>query len=128
MKKIKALFILLCISTISYSQSFNKVTKAIYLEYDGVDWNEKSSQEPKNMYVILKDYEVTINNVSESKYMTYGNSEKVVKKDYVMKTWNAIDKDGKDCRFGMEFLNDYPKVTIFFIYYDKYAFEYICEN
>ena len=127
MKKIKALMVVLLISTFSYSQSFNRITRAVYLEYDGVNWNEKSSENPKDMFVILKDYEVTINNRSESKFITYGNSEKVIKEDYTMRTWKALDKDGKDCTFGMQILNKY-KCTIFFINYNTYAFEYICDE
>jgi hypothetical protein len=128
MKKVsKILAILLFITTIGFSQNFNKVYKANNYYYANGDWNLLESNYPERVFIITDKNIIKITNQSESRYATYGDAMKLEKADYQQMSWNAYDKDGKSCRIVIKNYHAYDRFSMDIIY-DNYALQFICER
>ena len=120
------LLISLMLSGVCYSQSFNKVYMATPYYYQYGDWVKGESNYPERMYIILDGYNIKITNDAESKYVTYGNPVKNTTKEYTSQSWNAYDKDGKQCLFIMKSYFGYERMVMS-VLYDKIALEFIVD-
>lgn len=122
--KIITLLIGLFMTTISLSQSFDKVEKAIFYTYKYGDWVTEKTTYPEGMFVIMNGYEIKITNQNESKFITYGIPKKENTSEYESNTWDAYDKDGDRCLFVMTKYYNTDGYSIF-IMYNKMALQYI---
>jgi len=128
MKKTILVIAFLTIATFGYSQSFSKVYKSIYIEYINGSWVERLSKYPDDMYVMFNKNEISINNESEAKYYTYGNSQKQYFYDHTTYTWNAFDKRGNSCVIMMKTSPTSPTTNLEVLYLKyNYGYEYIME-
>lgn len=125
MKTIKLTILALIISTICYSQSYNKVSKCVFIKYDGNHWVDKDVNYPERIFVILNESEVNITNEAKTKIVTYGTPDKKNYEDGQVLMWDAYDEDGKPCVFMMKQFYD-SKNVIFTLAYIKqgYGFQY----
>ena len=121
------LLISLMLSGVCYSQSFNKVYMATPYFYRYGEWVKGETNYPERMYIILEGSIVKITNEDDSKYVTYGNPTKNTTKDYTSQSWDAYDKDGKQCLFVMKNYFSYERM-IMNVIYDKIALEFIVDK
>jgi len=128
MKKVLLIITLFFIISVSYSQSYNKVYKAIYIRYVNGKWVDEIVKYPEGLYITINGSKIKINNQRNDSYLTYGDYEKTTFSTHESYTWSCLDKDGEDCFFMMKKLVDYNS-TIIDIYYPKkgYGYEYITE-
>lgn len=129
MKKF-SLFLLaiLFISLAARCQEFRKVYKANYIEYANHKWTTEKSSYPDGLIITFNGREVMINNESNFKFYTYGDPEKKTFDDSYTASWNAVDKDGRNCYFMMRMFNDSRSMIVTIAYLSAgYGFEYITE-
>jgi hypothetical protein len=127
MKKITMILVALMLTITGFSQSVNKVSKAQYLVYEGGTWITKTSKRPSNMFVILDKDNVSITNEARSRYVTYGEPEKVTYETFVCYTWSCVDSKGKDCSFLLKNFPDNSSIMIISYAAEGYAFEYFTD-
>jgi hypothetical protein len=108
----------------SFSQSFDKVEKAIVYSYQNDNWVTEQTTYPERMFIIIEGSEIRITNKTESKFVTYGYPKKENTKDYESNTWDAYDKDGVSCRFSITNYYNYEGYSVF-IMYNRAAIQYI---
>jgi hypothetical protein len=125
MKTIKLTILALIISTFCYSQSYNKISKCVFIKYVGTEWVDKDVNYPERIFVILNDSEVNITNEAKTKIITYGNPEKKNYDDGQVTMWDAYDEDGKNCVFMIKYFYG-TKTVVFTLAYLKqgYGFQY----
>lgn len=127
MKKITLIVVGLLMTVFSYSQSFNRIIKAVKSQYTDNKWVEIESQEPKDAFLIMKDWDITI---GTTKYRTYDESEKTTYEDHEAYTWKCVDADGTKCYFIIKRFK--PSVTPHMVYVIVYEeagvmYEYVTE-
>lgn len=123
------LLISIMLSGVCYSQNFNKVNISILLHWNNTEWVEVVRKYPEDMYIILNDKDIVINNANESHYKIISSSpEKKTYSTHTCYTWACIDKKGISCKFIMKIFND--GTWIFCFLYDSYnqMYEYIIEK
>ena len=125
MKKISLLILSALFATVSFSQDFNKVYRCSYIKYVNERWVDESTNYPEGMYIFLDGNEIKITNDKQSKFVTYGNPVQKKYEGYVCNTWDAYDKEGRDCQFIMKYFYE-KKIYVFMFMYYKYntGFEY----
>lgn len=99
MKKVSLMVVGLLLTVISYSQNFYRVVRATQLEYRDTGWVELESQYPKDLFFIMKDYDIKI---GTAKFRTYDDPEKVAYVDHTTYTWKCIDSEGNNCLYMMK--------------------------
>jgi hypothetical protein len=128
MKKILLIVSLLLVTTFCHSQSFNKVIKATFIKYVNGRWIDGESSYPDNMFIIMEGSEIKITNNVESKFVTYGECQKINNKDFTCYTWNCYDKKGNDCTFMMKKPYEGNTLVFMFIYSSiNFGLEYVTE-
>lgn len=128
MKKAVLLVLITLTSIIGYSQKFEKVYRASVIKYDGSKWNSEKDVYPKNIFVITNGWEIKITNEAESKYITYGDVEKIKYEEFDCYSWDAYDKDGKVCQVIIkDFYKTKIQLMMFMYYSDSIGFEYEIE-
>lgn len=126
----KTLLIIIALFTISasYSQTHNKVYKAVYIKYINGEWVDDIVRYPQDLYVTINGSKIKINNQRKDSYVTYGNYEKSTFSTHDCYSWSCLDKDGNDCVFMMKKPTDDDAITIDIFYPKKgYGYEYITE-
>jgi len=99
MKKVSMLLIGLVMTLFSYSQDFNRVVRATKSEWINNEWKTIRTIVPTDMFIIIKDWEITIGTY---KFKTYGEVEKNTYEGHVTYTWKCINSDGEKCYFMMK--------------------------
>lgn len=112
MKKILFLCsIFLFLTFFSYSQDFNRVIVASKSEWNGTEWKTVSSSRPTDMFVIMKEWDITIGTY---KFKTYDTPEKTTYEDHVTYTWKCVNGEGSKCYFMMKKFK--PEVSSHMLY------------
>lgn len=126
MKKVTLIVVSLLLTLFSYSQDFNRVLVASKSEWTGTEWKTISSSRPTDMFVIMKEWEITI---GEYKFKTYDEYEKSTYEDHVTYTWKCINGNGVKCYFMMKkFKPEVSSHMLYSIVYDTgIMYEYECE-
>jgi len=124
MKKVSTLLIGLFMTFTSFSQSFQKVAKAVAYSYINNEWVTDRTTYPETMYVIINGSEIKVTNKTESKYITYGYPKKENTSEYESNTWDAYDQDGDPCSFSMTRYYETEGYSIF-VMYKRVAVQYI---
>jgi hypothetical protein len=128
MKKL-LLVLLVSLSTITYAQKFSKVYRASLIAYENEAWVTKQNVYPKSIMVITNGNSIKITNENESSYMTYGEMEKKSYETFECYSWNAYDKEGKQCEIIIKYFEK-EKIKVFMVMYykDSLGFEYEIEQ
>jgi hypothetical protein len=126
MKKIVLIVVSLLLTLFSYSQDFNRVIVASKSEWNGTEWKTISSSRPTDMFVIMKDWDITIGTY---KFKTYDESEKTIYDTHVCYTWKCVNGNGEKCVFMMKkFKTEVSSHMLYSILYDTgVMYEYECE-
>lgn len=111
MKKVTLIVVSLLLTLFSYSQSFDRVVRASKCEYINEKWVTVSTQYPTDIFVIMKDWEITIGTY---KFKTYDQSEKTIHDDHITYTWKCVNGNGEQCFFMMKVFN--PTITSHMLY------------
>ena len=126
MKKLSLIVVSLLLTLFSYSQDFNRVITASKSEWNGTEWKIVSSSKPTDIFVIMKDWEITIGTY---KFKTYDDPDKSTYDDHVTYTWKCVNGEGAKCYFMMKKFN--PQVSTHMLYSIVYdtgvMYEYECE-
>ena len=121
------LLIGLVMTLFSYSQDFNRVVKATKSEWNGNEWKTVDSGYPTDMFIIIKDWEITI---GKHKFKTYGEVEKTTYENHVTFTWKCVNANGDKCYFMMKKFR--PEISSHMMYSIVYEtgvmYEYEGEN
>lgn len=96
MKKVTLIVVSLLLTIIGYSQNFYRVVQASKSEWNGTEWKTVSSSKPTDLFVISKDWNITI---GEYKFRTYDDYEKTTFEDHVTYSWKCINGEGSKCMF-----------------------------
>lgn len=98
MKKVTLIVVSLLLTIISYSQNFYRVVQASKSksEWNGTEWKTVSSSKPTDLFVISKDWNITI---GEYKFRTYDDYEKTTYENHVTYSWKCINGEGAKCTF-----------------------------
>lgn len=99
MKKVILIVVSLLATLFSYSQDFSRIVKATKSEWRNDKWIETSVEYPKESFVIIKDWDVTIGTY---KFKTYGEPEKSTYENHVTYTWKCVNANGDKCYFMMK--------------------------
>ena len=126
MKKVTLIVVSLLLTLFSYSQDFNRVLVASKSEWTGTEWKTISSSRPTDMFVIMKEWEITI---GEYKFKTYDDYEKSTYNNHVTYTWKCVNGNGVKCHFMMKkFKPEVSSHMLYSIVYDTgIMYEYECE-
>lgn len=127
MKKITFIVVSLLLTLFSYSQDFNRVIQANKSEFKDGKWVTVDAKYPKDMFLIMKDWDITIGTY---KLKTYDIPDKTIYDDHITYTWKAVNPDGEKCFFMMKRFNS--SVTTHMVYcvvYEQFLtmYEYECE-
>jgi hypothetical protein len=127
MKKVTLIVVSLLLTLFSYSQSFSKVLVASKSEWNGNEWKTVSSSRPADMFVIMKDWDITIGTY---KFKTYDDPEKTTYESHVCYTWKCVNGNGDKCVFMMKkFKPEVSSHMLYSIVYDTgVMYDYECEN
>ena len=129
MKKIVIFTLAMIISIATYSQDFYKVIKSNFVKYEYDEWVCKKTVYPEDLYIVVDGDEIKINNAKSSVYKAYGNSEKKVFSNHTSNTFNAIDRNGKDCHIIIKRSTSGAGSSVSIFYFeDALGFEYILDN
>ena len=96
----------LLLTLLSYSQDFSKVIKASKSEWNGTEWKTTATDYPTDMFVIMKDWDITIGTY---KFKTYDDYEKTTYESHICLTWKCVNGNGEKCFFMMKKFK--PEVT-----------------
>ena len=126
MKKVMLIVVSLLLTLFSYSQDFNRVIVASKSEWNGTEWKTVSSSKPTDMFVIMKEWDITIGTY---KFKTYDDYEKSTYDDHVTYTWKCVNGEGVKCYFMMKkFKPEVSSHMLYSILYDTgIMYEYECE-
>ena len=111
MKKVTLIVVSLLLTLFSYAQNFNKVIRASKVEWNGKDWKTTAIDYPTDMFVIMKDWDITIGTY---KFKTYDDYEKTTYDDHVTYTWKCVNGNGDKCFFMMKKFR--PEVSTHMLY------------
>ena len=111
MKKVTLIVVSLLLTLFSYSQDFNRVLVASKSEWTGTEWKTISSSRPTDMFVIIKEWDITIGTY---KFKTYDDPEKSTFEDHVTYTWKCVNGEGGKCMFMMKKFK--PEVSSHMLY------------
>jgi len=111
MKKVTLLLLGFLLTLFSYSQDFSRVVKATKSEYKNNEWVTVQTEYPTDMFVIMKDWDITIGTY---KFKTYDQPEKSTYDDHVTYTWKCVNGDGYKCFFMMKKFR--PEITTHMLY------------
>ena len=111
MKKVTLIVVSLLLTLFSYSQDFNRVVVASKSEWNGTEWKTVSSSRPTDMFVIMKEWDITIGTY---KFKTYDTPEKTTYEDHVTYTWKCVNGEGSKCYFMMKKFK--PEVSSHMLY------------
>jgi len=128
MKKVTLIVVSLLAMLFSYSQNFTRVVRASKSVFKNQKWTVVETQMPTDMFIIMKDWDITIGTY---KLKTYGEPEKSVFDDHVTYTWKCINSEAEKCYFMMKkFRSDITNNIIYAVLYEQYAlmFEYECQD
>jgi len=67
------------------------------LIYNNSEWVTTETNYPEDMLAIVNGKEIKITNRSESRYYLYEFLDKTYKRNVLLNTWKAYDKDGDYC-------------------------------
>jgi hypothetical protein len=126
MKKLSLIVVSLLLTLFSYSQEFDRVTNVTQYSWSGIKWEIVDSNQPKNMFIIIKDWNISIGSI---KFKTYDIPEKNVYETHTTMAWKCIDEKGNNCIFMMKFFSvDGSKYIVYTIVYSSGTmFEYNVE-
>jgi predicted alpha/beta superfamily hydrolase len=126
MKKTMLIVVGLLLTLFSYSQDFNRVIVASKSEWTGEEWKIVATDNPKEMFVILKDWNLTI---GEKKYRTYDAPEKTTYETHMTYDWKCINGEGEKCHFMIKkFKPEVSSHMVYCIVYDSgIMYSYECE-
>jgi hypothetical protein len=127
MKKLTLIAFALFLFNAVNAQTFNKVIKATAYKYQNDEWVEIESSSPERMFIIIEGYNIKITNQEQASIITYGDADTKKTSEYQSSTWDAYDKDGKQCLFTIKKYYAYERFIIS-IMYSKYLIEYIVEK
>lgn len=126
MKKVTLIVVSLLLTLFSYSQDFNRVLTSTKSEYRDEKWVTISTDRPKDYFVIMKDWDITIGTY---KFKTYDDPERTVYDTHVCYTWKCVNGNGEKCMFMMKKFK--PEVSSHMLYAIVYPtgvmYEYECE-
>jgi len=126
MKKLSLLLIGLFITLLSQSQDFNRVLKSTKLEFSTNKWVVVESQYPTDMFVIIKDWGITIGSY---KLKTYDSPEKSVYDTHLVFSWKAVDQEGNKCVFMIKkFKQEISNHMVYSVVYEQYLTMYEYET
>ena len=111
MKKILFLCLFLFLSFTLFSQNFSKVLVASKSEWNGTEWKTISSSRPTDMFIIIKDWDIT---VGTYKFKTYDDPEKTTYESHVCYSWKCVNGNGEKCVFMMKKFR--PEVSTHMLY------------
>ena len=111
MKKLSLIVVSLLLTLFSYSQSFERVVRASKCEYRDEKWVTVSTQYPKDCFVIINDWDITI---CSYKFRTYDDVETDKYEDHITYTWKCMNGEGGKCFFMMKKFK--PEVSSHMIY------------
>jgi hypothetical protein len=111
MKKITLIVVSLLLTLFSYSQDFSRVITASKSEWNGTEWKTISSSNPTDMFVIMKDWDITIGTY---KFKTYDTPEKTTYDSHVCYSWKCVNGNGDKCVFMMKKFK--PEVSTHMLY------------
>jgi hypothetical protein len=128
MKKVTLIVVCLLLTLFSYSQDFYRVVQASKSEWNGTEWKTVSSSKPTDLFIISKDWDITI---GEYKFRTYDDYEKTTFEDHVTYSWKCINGEGVKCIFMIKKFK--PEISSHALYSVLYSesgvmFEYETEN
>jgi hypothetical protein len=126
MKKTFLIVVSLLITLFSYSQQFNKILKATKSEFKNDKWVVVETTYPTDMFLIMKDWDITI---GKYKIKTYDNYDRTTYDDHVTYTWKAINPDGDKCFFMIKkFRPDITNHMLYSVVYEQYLIMYEYET
>lgn len=128
MKKLSLIVVSLLVTLFSYSQDFGKIVRASKCEFINNKWVSVETQYPTEMFIIMKDWEITIGTY---KLRTYGDYEVNKYEDHICYTWKAVNSEGKKCFFLMKkFRQEITTHMLYAVLYPEYEimYEYESEN
>ena len=99
MKKLTLLVISLVVTTLSYSQDFNRIIRATKSEWRNEAWVTVAADNPVSLFVIIKDWDITIGTY---KFRTFDAPEKNVYETHITYTWKCVNGNGDKCLFMMK--------------------------
>jgi hypothetical protein len=111
MKKVTLIVVSLIATLLSYSQDFSRVIRESKCEYRDEKWVTVSTNYPTDLFLIMKDWDITI---GKYKFKTYDQSEKTIYDDHVCYTWKCINGEGDKCFFMMKKFR--PEVSTHMLY------------
>lgn len=111
MKKLTLIVVALLTTLFSYSQDFARVIRTSKVEWNGTEWKTVSTDYPKDYFVIMKGWDITIGTY---KFKTYDDYEKTTYDDHVCYTWKCVNGNGDKCFFMMKKFK--PEVSTHMLY------------
>lgn len=125
---IKTILIAILLPLSIFSQSRFKVTKCSSDLYMGGSWVTFQTNYPKTMLLDVDGNVFRINNADHSVYTLTGDSTVNNYPEYITYTWNAYDKDHKDCHAMItQLLND--DCTFYFsIFYEAKCYNWMLKE
>jgi hypothetical protein len=126
MKKLSLIVVGLLATLFSYSQDFSRVVKSTKSEFKDDKWNVVDTQYPKDMFIIMKDWDIKIGTF---KLKTYDEPEKTTYEVHTTYSWKCIDENGDKCIFMMKKFK--PEVTthiLIGVIYEQYLLMYEYET
>jgi hypothetical protein len=126
MKKLSLLLIGLCLTLLSQSQDFKRVLKSTKLEFNSDKWTVVETQYPTDLFVILKDWNITIGSY---KLKTYDSPEKSAYDTHIVFSWKAVDQEGNKCVFMIKsFKQEITNHIVYSVVYEQYLTMYEYET
>ena len=111
---------------LTYSQDFNRVVRASKCEFINNKWVTVDTQYPTDIFVIMKDWDITIGTY---KFKTYDDYEKTTYDDHVTFTWKCVNGNGEKCYFMMKkFRPEVSSHMLYSILYPEAALMYEYET
>lgn len=127
MKKVTLIVVSLLFTLFSYSQEINRVVKSSKSQWDGIEWKTITTDYPKELFIVMKDWEIKI---GDYKFKTYDTYRKDIFETHVCYTWKCVNGNGDKCTFMMKKFN--PEITSHLMYCIVYdtgvMYEYEVEN
>jgi hypothetical protein len=126
MKKLLIIVVGLLVTLFSYSQDFSRVIRATKSEFKNDKWVVVDTQYPTDMFVIMKDWDITIGTY---KLKTYDAPEKTTYDDHVTYSWKCVNGDGDKCMFMMKkFKPEISSHMLYGVVYEQYLLMYEYET
>lgn len=106
MKKLSLIVVCLLLTLLGFSQDFSRVLKITKSEWKNDNWSVVDTQYPKDLFIIMKDWDIKIGTF---KLKTYDEPEKTTYEVHTVYSWKCIDENGEKCTFMMKKFK--PEVT-----------------